>query len=376
MQPTLRKKAFSSKNDQHSDGRSIAERASAARKRIASKPDAVKEEIPEESAVVVDFEKLRDRVQKVVQFSTFEQNIKFRLQTKHRHLQRVLGSEDAGIPYGKMIELSGLEHGGKTLIGLLLMMLAQLDGAHVGKMDLENSDDEHWDKRIGINRDVMILISPKLIKRKVEKEEDGKKKSPFPKGRKSKMKASDPARIEGAEELFAEMEANMAALYEQGVKKQLWLIDSLAMLTTVKQIEAGSQGQTMNTNLDVPVFLAKELPKLSGMAANYNAAIVIINQLRNKIGMVFGDPFDTPGGRAVRHAFGNRTRVKRLKNGMLRQGQHVTGLVGILSNEKNKMGYGSVQSEKCGFKVSWRKEQIEFEFMSVKDAEALLAGGE
>lgn len=347
----------------------VRERALAA---VSRKRQQMVEKEIEQSASqkpLFDMSKVRERVEQVVKFSTFEQPTRHILQTGSRHLNIVLGSEEVGIPYGRMVELNGLEHGGKTLISNIILGMAQRDGAAGGILDVEDSSDEPWARKLGVDWDSTIIIKTKLVQHQATiTDEDGKKK------KKSKLKASDPLRPEGAEELFAEMEASMSSLYEQGVEKQCWVIDSLANLITVKQLEAGTTEQSMNTKLDLPVVLAKWLPKLSGLASNYNALILVINQLRNKIGIVFGDPYDTPGGRAARHAFANRTRVKRLKGGMLKQSQHVVGIVGELVNQKNKMGHGSVQSEHCGFKVSWAKGKVEWRFMSVKDATACIGG--
>ena len=158
---------------------------------------------------------------------------------------------------------------------------------------------------------------------------------------------------------------------ESGYKKQVVLIDSIANMITLKQIEAGSTGQNMNTNLDLPAFMARVLPKWSGLAANYNALVIIINQLRIQPG-AFGDPFKTPVGQALKHACGNRSRVRRLKSGQLKSGGHVVGIVGIIKNVKNKMGNGSVEGEQCGFMVNWKKSPARIEFMSAQDAEELL----
>lgn len=361
------KKAVSEKAD---DGHASAIRK--AREKVAQRVAQIEQVVEAApSQAPFDLAKARERVNKVIKFSTFEQQTKYILQTGSRDLNRVVGAEDVGIPYGRVVELNGLEHGGKTLISNILLGMAQRDGAAGGIMDVEDSADEIWSRKLGVDWENTILIKTKLILHNAKQEaEDGTQKK-----KKTKMKSSDPLRPEGAEELFAEMEAWMAALYEQGVPKQCWVIDSLANLITVKQLEAGTTEQSMNTKLDLPVVLAKWLPKLSGLASNYNALIIVINQLRNKIGIVYGDPYDTPGGRAARHAFANRTRVKRLKGGMLKQSQRVVGIVGVLSNQKNKMGHGSRQSEQCGFKVSWLKpNRVDYKFMSVKEATELLGG--
>src|SRR5712671_3902960 len=85
-------------------------------------------------------------IRKRLGYLTFEPTVTHWLDTGSPRLNSVLGSPTKGLAYGKMIELSGLESNGKTLLMLLLASLAQDDGAIVGWMDLENSFDPNWAK--------------------------------------------------------------------------------------------------------------------------------------------------------------------------------------------------------------------------------------
>jgi RecA/RadA recombinase len=345
-------------------------------------------EVQEEAAPVedIDMEAIRKRMNKLVTFSSFEQRLHFILKTQWEHLHRVLGGPD-GIPYGKMIELHGLEHGGKTLIGQILMGEAQRDGAAAIHLDNEESADEVWETKLGVDYKNVLLIQPKMvdsittaqkksIKEKVDKmtklsadEQKAKRQELL-----DKLRQENPPRLQSAQELFEETEKAVIALHEAGRKKIFVLIDSIANMTTLKQLEAGTTGQSMNTVLDLAAFLSTVLKKWAGLAANYNAMVVVINQLRAQPRVLFGDPMKTPAGQALKHACGNRCRVRRLKSGQLKHGGHVVGIVGIIRNVKNKMGGGSVEGEQCGFMVIWKKAKARIEFMTAEEAEAMLRG--
>ncbi len=163
-------------------------------------------------------------------------------------------------------------------------------------------------------------------------------------------------------------------LYRQrGFHKQYWLIDSIAMIQTAKSIEAGVD-QDMRTRLDRAMFLSDNLPRWAALAEEYGAMVVLVNQLRMKQGMVFGDPLYSPGGMALEHACSIRARVRRAKNGRLLKNGHVIGIVGVVSNTKNKSGGGSVEQAKCGFKVKWNRDPARIEFFPAEEAEDALKG--
>ena len=320
---------------------------------------------------------LHELVGKLLKSSSLRTKVRYWLRTQWVYLHSVLGSGEYGLPYGKVYELAGVEHGGKTVIGLILAGLAQKDGAVFGYMDLENSRDKTWSMKLGVDWGNTFPIWPKLVRPRKKKLKPGEKKKvdsedDVVKGAVSSLK-NLPV-LQSSEELFTEMETAMALLAQQGWEKQYWFIDSIAMIRTAKQIDAGNSEQNMNTKLDRAAFLSDMLPKLTALAANYNAMIVFSNQVRNKVGMVFGDPLDSPGGRALRHCLHVRARIRRVSNGKLRQGGKTIGIVGIISNIKNKAGRGSVEQEECGFSVRWDSTPAKVSFVSRKAAEDLIKG--
>src|ERR1043166_3709078 len=109
-------------------------------------------------------EKDADLIRKKLKYQTFEQKVKHWLDTGSRRLNKVLGSEKYGIPYGKIVEIFGINHGGKTLIAEMLTGLAQADGAAACKVDLEGSHDDSWSRLQGVDTDNLYLIQPKIGK--------------------------------------------------------------------------------------------------------------------------------------------------------------------------------------------------------------------
>ncbi len=302
-------------------------------------------------------------IEKLLDYSTFEPQHRYWLDTGSPELNAVLGSEEKGIPYGKQYEISGAEHGGKTALALVLGGMAQREGAIMGRIDLEDSRDPVWDQKLGVDTSQVINIYPKLVNVKPKKDKGSKKEE--------KQDLTIPV-LQSAEMLFTEAEVAMARVAAKGYDKQFWFLDSIANIQTEMAIEAGNTDWNMRVGFDRALVLSRVLPRWAGLAANYNASIFLLNQLRIKGGVVFGDPFDSPGGKALRHNCAIRARVRRCKNGEIKRGNRVVGLVSVIKNIKNKAGGGSVQSMECGMRIYWRHDPAEIQFMSKEDAEALL----
>lgn len=311
--------------------------------------------VEEPSPTVSKKNTLASRIQKYLKFATFEPESRYWLDTGSEDLNASLGSRDKGVRYGNIVELCGEEHHGKTMIALILAGIAQRDGAAIGYIDLEDSRDSVWASKLGLDLDDALLIYPKLVKS-------------TKKGKPTSSEIEIP-RLQGIEELFTEAEVGMAMMAETH-QKQLWIIDSVANMQTVMAIDAGSEGQNMRTRNDRALFLAQALPRWSGLAANYNAIVILINQMRNKMGLVFGDPLESPGGRALRHACAVRARVRKKKSGVLKTADgRVLGKIGTIANFKNKAGGGSVPEQKCAFRVLTTKTPHRITFMPFEDAE-------
>lgn len=331
--------------------------------------EAAKEEAVEASEkLAVKMGTLQAQVHKLLKFSTFEPRHKHWLDTGSPDLNAVFGSREKGIPYGKIFEVGGEEHGGKTTLTMIIAALAQKDGAAIGRIDLEESIDEDWDRKMGLDPSNIYNISPRLVVPRSTEDADEKPKS---KKKKKGGAVKGVPRLQSAEELFKEAETAMAMIAAAGIKKQFWYIDSVANIQTEMAVDAGTD-RNMRVNLDRAMFLSQTLPMLASLAANYSASIFLINQLRDRPNVMFGDPTYTPGGRALRHACSIRVRVRRAgKGGTVKLGDEVIGLRGSIKNIKNKAGAGSKQNEGCAFKIRWNKELVRTTFVAPSEGDDL-----
>lgn len=274
---------------------------------------------------------------------TFERPVKLWLDTGSKRLNSVLGSEELGLAYGRMIELYGPNSHGKTMIALFIAAIAQKDGAEVAWVDLEQSFDEQWVKAQGVDYSRVFVFQLELGHFKGEKE----------------------PRLETAEELFERVELWMARKHKSNpAGRMLVVTDSIAAILTEREANAGLTGQNMSTNQALPQFLSKFLRRWVALTANYNAMAVFINQIRNNIGG-WGAPEGAPGGNATKHYCSVRATVRRVKGGRMLQGRNVVGLRGIIKNVKNKAGAGSLEGFECGFETKFGKKS--WKFPSVQD---------
>jgi recombination protein RecA len=273
--------------------------------------------------------------------------IRFWLDTGSRRLNAVLGSEEKGLPYGKMFEFVGLDSHGKTLLALMLGGLAQAEDAFVFLVDFEGSHDEMWAERQGIDLEKLTVFQPEIVV-------EGKTE-----------------RLQTAEEVCEEVEAWMRMLHQENPNAKFYgIVDSVATMVTDTEADGGITGQNMRTNSSLSMFLSKLLRRWAGLCRTHNAIIVFINQIRTKPGVMFGDPEYSPGGRALKHAASVRVRVQRVKGGMLKQNGKNVGIMAIITNKKNKAGEGSVEGLKCGFKAMFFKKDVA-EAWKFLDAEKL-----
>lgn len=305
---------------------------------------------PEEPIMTLDASKLEHDIQRLLKLSTFEPEHRYWLDTGSPDMNAALGSRNYGLPYGKMYEIRGKNHGGKTALCTYLAGLAQKDGAGVGYIDAEDSRDETWATKLGLDYKQVVKVYPKLIY-------DSKNK---------------PPRLESAEELFTEAETGMELMRSRGFKKQYWFLDSVANLRPMMVIQKGPTGQNARTKVELPQFLSLNLPKWTGLAANYNAMIMLINQIRTNPMQMFGSPDYSPGGNAFQHTCSIRADVRRVKSGKLRKGNVTVGICGLVTNFKNKAGKGSVQDHSCAFAIKWRRTPATCEFMTKEEAEELM----
>lgn len=195
-----------------------------------------------------------------------------------------------GVPKGRIIEIYGPESSGKTTVALHIIAESQKNGGAVAFIDAEHALDPSYARRIGVNTESLIVSQPDTGEQGLE---------------------------------IAE------ALVRSGAIDVL-VIDSVAALVPRAEIE-GEMGDT-HVGLQARL-MSQALRKLAGTISKTNCVAIFINQLREKVGVMFGSPEVTTGGRALKFyasirldvrriesikssdaVIGNRTRVKVTKN--------------------------------------------------------------
>ncbi len=192
-----------------------------------------------------------------------------------------------GIPRGRIIEIFGPESSGKTTLALTVAAHAQKDGGVAAFIDAEHSLDPTWAKKIGVNIDELLLSQP----------DNG------------------------------EQALEITELLVRSNAVDIIIIDSVAALIPKAEIE-GEMGDT-HVGLQARL-MSQAMRKLTGVIARSNCTVVFINQIREKIGVMFGSPETTPGGRALKFYSTIRIDIRRIgaiKDGDQNVGNHVRARV-------------------------------------------------
>ena len=195
-----------------------------------------------------------------------------------------------GVPRGRIVELYGPESSGKTTVALHIAAEAQKQGGEVAFIDVEHALDPVYARALGVDIDNLLVSQPDSGERALE---------------------------------IAE------ALVRSGAIDAL-IVDSVAAMTTKAEIE-GEMGDSHVGML--ARLMSQAMRKLTSIISKSNCVAIFINQIREKIGVVYGNPETTPGGRALKFyasvrmevrkgeaikdgttIIGNRTRVKIVKN--------------------------------------------------------------
>ena len=195
-----------------------------------------------------------------------------------------------GVPRGRIVEIYGPESSGKTTVALHIVAQAQKAGGEAAFIDVEHALDPVYAKALGVDIDSLLVSQPDTGEQALE---------------------------------IAE------ALVRSGAIDVI-VLDSVAAMVPKAEIE-GEMGDT-HVGLQARL-MSQALRKLTGIVSKSNTVAVFINQLREKVGVVYGNPEVTPGGRALKfyssvrmevrrieqlksgtEMIGNRTRVKIVKN--------------------------------------------------------------
>jgi len=209
-------------------------------------------------------------VMKLGQASTMEVDA---ISTGSLGLDMALGI--GGVPKGRIIEIFGPESSGKTTVALQIVAEAQKDGGEAAFIDVEHALDPAYAKALGVNVDSLLVAQP-----------------------------------DTGEEALEIMEA----LIRSGALDVI-VLDSVAAMVTKAEIE-GEMGES-HVGLQARL-MSQALRKLTGIVSRSNCVAIFINQIREKIGVMYGNPETTPGGRALKFYSSVRIEVRRgeaIKNG-------------------------------------------------------------
>lgn len=310
----------------------------------------------------------RERILKTLGMVTFLKPSKKHIDLGDPEMNAVWGSRKKGIPSGKLFEVAGINHAGKTLWVLILAIFAQmLFKAKVFWIDLENTWDDDWATNLGMNlSDRRFYLIQPLVVKFTKSDKGGSKKA------KARKKGS--SFLQTIEWNFLELEAAMAEFKEKYPSRPIFIaVDSVANMTVEEAQNAGPTGQNMNTQNKRAIFLSGYLPKVCSLAMNYDAWFMFINQIRDNPGALPGqDKEYTPGGKAVAHNAHCRVYIRKLKGGKLLSNGKPIGIKGKIINKKNKTGENSVAYQERGFQIRWDKIKSirkAIKFLDIKEAE-------
>lgn len=205
-----------------------------------------------------------------------------------------------GVPRGRIIELYGPESSGKTTVALHMVAEVQKAGGIAGFVDAEHALDPSYAKKIGVDIDNLYI--------------------------------SQPDNGEQALEITETMVRSNAI--------DIVVIDSVAALVPKAEID-GDMGDS-HVGLHARL-MSQALRKLTGIVSKSNCIVIFINQLREKVGVMFGSPETTTGGRALKFYASVRLDVRRIET--LKQGTNMVGNRVRVKVAKNKIAPPFKQAE-------------------------------
>ncbi len=185
-----------------------------------------------------------------------------------------------GFPCGRILEVYGPESSGKTTLALHAIASAQKNGGIAAFIDAEHAFDPSWAKKLGVQLDTLLVSQPSS----------------------------------------GEEAMQICEMLVKSNSVDIIVIDSVAALVPKQELE-GEIGQS-HVGLQARL-MSQSMRKLTGAIAKSKTCTVFINQIREKIGVMFGSPETTPGGRALKFYSSCRVDVRRI--GALKDGDEVVG---------------------------------------------------
>ena len=205
-----------------------------------------------------------------------------------------------GVPRGRIIEVYGPESSGKTTLALHIVAEAQKAGGYAAYIDAEHAVDPEYSKNLGVNTEELLISQPDTGEQALE---------------------------------ICETLVRSGAV-------DIIVIDSVAALVPRAELE-GDMGDT-HVGLQARL-MSQALRKLTGTVSRSNTTVIFINQIREKIGVMFGNPETTPGGRALKFYSSIRMEIRRITS--LKDGGEMVGSRVRVKVVKNKVAPPFKQTE-------------------------------
>jgi recombination protein RecA len=197
-----------------------------------------------------------------------------------------------GFPRGRIIEVYGPESSGKTTLALQVVAQAQRVGGVAAYIDAEHALDPDYAEKLGVNIDEMLISQPD----------------------------SGEQALEIAETLVRSASVDVI------------VVDSVAALVPRAEID----GEMGDSHMGLQArLMSQALRKLTGIVSTSNTCFIFINQLRDKIGVMFGSPETTTGGKALKFYASVRMDIRRI--GAIKEGDRVVGNRTKVKMVKNKV---------------------------------------
>ena len=196
-----------------------------------------------------------------------------------------------GVPRGRIVEIYGPESGGKTTLALHIVAEAQKNSGYAAFVDVEHALDPEYAKALGVNTEDLLVSQPDTGEQALE---------------------------------ITETLVRSGAL-------DVIVLDSVAALVPKAELD----GEMGDSHMGLQArLMSQALRKLTGTVSRSNTCVIFINQIREKIGVMFGNPETTPGGRALKFYSSQRLEIRRIttiKNGTDPVGNRVR--VKVLKNK-------------------------------------------
>ena len=208
---------------------------------------------------------------------------------------------DGGIAVGRITEINGLESSGKSLLGAHILAETQKKGGVAVYIDTETSVSQEFMQVIGIDMNKMLYLH-----------------------------------LETVEDIFEAIEEIVTKVRESDKDRLVTiLVDSLAAATTKVEMESDFDKDGWATAK--AIVISKAMRKITQMIGRQRIALVFTNQLRVKLGAMFGDPYTTSGGKAL--PFHASTRIRLKNKGQIKDTKkNVIGMTILAQVIKNRLG--------------------------------------